>query len=1348
VGKSDIEFARVAISLSYITQDQAREALALLAKAKEMGLSETLPEVLLKKGYLTRAQLEAVNRALRQPRLSRIGKFQLLARVGQGGMGTVYKARMESLDKIVALKVLAPRLARQPDFVERFIREAQASGKLNHPNVVLGIDAGEADGYYYFAMEYVEGESLRQVLEREGKLPERQALEITAAIARALEHAHEHDIVHRDIKPGNIFIASDGTPKLGDLGLAKEIHTDKSITQAGIPVGTPYYISPEQARGQEDIDQRADIYALGATLYRMVAGQVPYDGPTGAIVMTKHLNDPIPDPRTTTPGLSEAVVAIIRRCMQKDRERRYQSATELREDIEAALAGQPLPHAGRAPGAARRRIAEIRARRRRRNIILAAAAACVVVAAVLAIALGRGGAASRPRARVPSTPARPQPPKPPPKATTSAPSPKTSVPTPKTSAPAPRAQRRPNPKKVLAQLVSVAEEMSDRAEVERLFADFIRKYANSPKGAVAVAEARTQLARLKSQWKAEDDFRKQVSDLLAQHKFAQARQALATPPFEPTSVPLAEAVQELKAKVQKAIADHLGHIETQGQELVRKGRLAEARKLYQEARSLAIPEAVEMAERALEKIAALEDARDRRLARTALAALLAKAAPLVKTGRFDEARGLFDPAQAPDNRHLAAMLRAARADIDRLKAYFQAVGESLAQRKSARVRGILRPIHKVENGIIHCAIGGSVPIWELTNPDLEELKLPQTGTIRPILELYRGDPSAAKAALAQLPDPAADPQLKHCAQFIECLEAMALEEKAQGLWAKANELAEKKQWKEAKATVESLLAKCADTAFLEQHRAQVRGLATRCDAEVAALIRRAETIKPFVDVTERAGDLSAAFKSLRPVGGWVIDINNDGLLDIALDIRRKKGDSPLVPIFFNRTKPGSREIAFEDYTQKAGLATGDEPICWADLDGDGDLDVVCRGLWTTAGGSRKSDHTRLALYENTGQSTPLFRLDPRRAIAPDPKESPSATGFGFGNIAVLDATGDGHADILAQFVGSVRTLSLFASVRGIPFRFADISTRVGFVVRKPDGVETADFLKAQAWPQYVVFDADGDNRCDLIFNADEGVLLANRGRRGFARTASRSVKYQTYASAETNNNPVVLPAVADYDNDGDMDIFVPQKGKNLLLRNDGGTFTDAMATTGPMATDAADSLWATWADVNDDGLLDLFICNANERNRLYIQKANHAFVDKAEEYGVTGEKSEVTNFAAFGDLDRDGDLDMVILRQNGRNQLLLNPYVTDQNRYYLNVLVRARVGTVGAKVYLISPPDKLLGLQQVCRVEGYNRQTPREAFFGVPAPGDYLVKVVLSNGREITKRATIRPDQRNRLVIK
>jgi hypothetical protein len=175
LAKTDKEFAQQAITMNYLTAAQAEECLLIVVKAREMGLKETLPEVLIKKGYLNRAQEAAVNQVLNQPRLSHIGKYRLIARVGQGGMGTVYKAKQESLDKIVAVKVMAPSLARHRDFVERFIREAQASGRLNHPNVVLAIDAGEADGYYYFAMEFVDGENLKDVLTRDGKLSERRA---------------------------------------------------------------------------------------------------------------------------------------------------------------------------------------------------------------------------------------------------------------------------------------------------------------------------------------------------------------------------------------------------------------------------------------------------------------------------------------------------------------------------------------------------------------------------------------------------------------------------------------------------------------------------------------------------------------------------------------------------------------------------------------------------------------------------------------------------------------------------------------------------------------------------------------------------------------------------------------------------------------------------------------------------------------------------------------------------------------------------------------------------------------------------------------------------------------------
>jgi hypothetical protein len=184
-----------------------------------------------------------------------------------------------------------------------------------------------------------------------------------------------------------------------------------------------------------------------------------------------------------------------------------------------------------------------------------------------------------------------------------------------------------------------------------------------------------------------------------------------------------------------------------------------------------------------------------------------------------------------------------------------------------------------------------------------------------------------------------------------------------------------------------------------------------------------------------------------------------------------------------------------------------------------------------------------------------------------------------------------------------------------------------------------------------------------------------------------------------------------------------------------------------MAMDTANSLWATWGDVNNDGLLDLFICNEGERNRLYIQKGNHAFVDKAEEFGVTGSKAGKTRFAAFGDVDRDGDLDMLILRDGGASRLLLNPYIQKDNHFYLSVLLRPRVGAIGAKVYLVQPPGTIVGMQQVARVEGYNGQTPREAFFGVAAPGEYIVSVVLSNGKRIRQTTTIKPTGRNVVVI-
>ena len=280
----------------------------------------------------------------------RIGGYELLGRLGQGGMGAVFKARQVSMDRVVALKILPPKLAKDKSFVERFVREARSAAKLSHPNIVQGIDVGLAAGYHYFAMEFVDGETVKGLLRREGRLDEKRALEIVRGVAQGLEHAHSRGIIHRDIKPDNIMLARDGAVKLADLGLARSTDKPTTVTIAGTTLGTPHYMAPEHVRGDPNIDTRADIYALGATLYRMVTGQYPFDGPTSAAIMTKHVTDPAPSARETNMEVSRACSDLILHMMAKEPSGRPQTPTDLLGEIDDALAGKirlrPSPHRG------------------------------------------------------------------------------------------------------------------------------------------------------------------------------------------------------------------------------------------------------------------------------------------------------------------------------------------------------------------------------------------------------------------------------------------------------------------------------------------------------------------------------------------------------------------------------------------------------------------------------------------------------------------------------------------------------------------------------------------------------------------------------------------------------------------------------------------------------------------------------------------------------------------------------------------------------------------------------------------------------------------------------------------
>ncbi|HSB63420.1 MAG TPA: serine/threonine-protein kinase [Thermoanaerobaculia bacterium] len=282
---------------------------------------------------------------------SRFGDYEILEELGAGGMGKVYRARDLTLDRLVALKTLARQLSADTDYVQRFLKEARAAARLNHPNIVQIYDFGCVDSVYYLAMEFVDGHSLGTYLKR-GHFSESESIQIIRHACRALSVAHADGIVHRDIKPDNLMLTSRGDVKLVDLGIAKRLDEDQSLTQTGQAIGTPHYISPEQIRGQRDIDPRADIYSLGATLYHLLTGHTPYPGSSGPIVMSMHLVEPLPDPRRFEASLTEGVCRVVRKMMAKNRDERYPDVYALDLDLYRLQCGETPQADGRSAAAA------------------------------------------------------------------------------------------------------------------------------------------------------------------------------------------------------------------------------------------------------------------------------------------------------------------------------------------------------------------------------------------------------------------------------------------------------------------------------------------------------------------------------------------------------------------------------------------------------------------------------------------------------------------------------------------------------------------------------------------------------------------------------------------------------------------------------------------------------------------------------------------------------------------------------------------------------------------------------------------------------------------------------------
>ena len=324
-------------------------------------------------------------------------RYEVEELVGSGGMSSVFRARDRLLERHVALKVLHEHYAADDDYVSRFRREARSVAQLSHPNVVTVIDRGQHAGREFIVFEYIDGENLKQLVTRTGRLPVRRALEVAIDSADALAFAHANGLVHRDVKPQNVLVDGEGDVRVTDFGIARSLDVQGGVTQTGTIMGTSSYLSPEQARGLP-VTPESDVYSLGIVLWELLTGEVPFEGENFVAVALRHINELPPDLREVRPDAPPRLAAAVARALAKDPDDRFPTmdafAGELRrslaeleaDDPEATLVGlrPPRPGAPAAPAAVARR-------RRRKGPFLLAAAALVVAAGIFAAIVGLRG---------------------------------------------------------------------------------------------------------------------------------------------------------------------------------------------------------------------------------------------------------------------------------------------------------------------------------------------------------------------------------------------------------------------------------------------------------------------------------------------------------------------------------------------------------------------------------------------------------------------------------------------------------------------------------------------------------------------------------------------------------------------------------------------------------------------------------------------------------------------------------------------------------------------------------------------------------------------------------------------
>ncbi|MBI4613263.1 MAG: serine/threonine protein kinase [Planctomycetes bacterium] len=338
--------AERALRQGLLAREQILEGVEIQKSLAARGKAVGLMKILRKKGYLTKRQVQFLQTGdgvgldlEKEEHRQAIPGFTLARKIGRGGTSTVYLARREADGLVCAVKILFPHHERTPHMVEGFLDEGNLLARLRHPNLIEGYEAGKSKGLYYVVLEYVSGVSVKQILDAKGPLSEELAIHVLLQVARVLCYLATSGVTHRDIKPGNILLDHRGRAKICDLGFAKVPESRAEELRRGLMCGTAQYVSPEQARGAGDLDVRSDIYSLGATLYHMVVGEIPFRGSDQAQIVAKHLNKRLSTKAIRMHHVSRHMHYFLEKMMAKEREIRYAGPLELIEDVEETVEG-------------------------------------------------------------------------------------------------------------------------------------------------------------------------------------------------------------------------------------------------------------------------------------------------------------------------------------------------------------------------------------------------------------------------------------------------------------------------------------------------------------------------------------------------------------------------------------------------------------------------------------------------------------------------------------------------------------------------------------------------------------------------------------------------------------------------------------------------------------------------------------------------------------------------------------------------------------------------------------------------------------------------------------------------